>query len=62
MKAKSKPEPLFACRECGHKFFTVAAAERAASGSDGCPGCGGSDIEIYVSPRVRIPMGKGIGF
>lgn len=35
---------MFKCMECGRKFKTVKAAERAAFGPDGCPGCGGSDI------------------
>jgi rRNA maturation endonuclease Nob1 len=33
------------CQECGHRFPSAAAAERAAFGDDGCPGCGGSDID-----------------
>lgn len=36
----------FACVECGHKFRTVKAAERAAFGDEGCPKCGGSDIDL----------------
>lgn len=35
---------MFACTECGRKFKTVRAAERASH--DGCPGCGGVDIDI----------------
>lgn len=35
---------MFACQECGRKFRTVAAAERAAD--RGCPGCGGVDIDL----------------
>ena len=38
--------PEFECLECGRKFYSVKAAEKAAD--DGCPGCGGCDIEIYV--------------
>ena len=34
------------CNECGHKFKTLKAAEKAALGDRGCPGCGGSDIEV----------------
>lgn len=49
-------EPLFECQECGHKFYTEKAAERAAFGDRGCPGCGGSDIDIYVGRK-----GKSIG-
>jgi len=36
----------FACNECGHRFRTVAAAEKASFGPDGCPGCGGADIDL----------------
>jgi predicted nucleic acid-binding Zn-ribbon protein len=40
------------CMECGRTFRTVAAAERAAS--DGCPNCGGVDVDIATVPgRVR---------
>lgn len=31
------------CQECGKKFSTVKAAEKAAS--EGCPKCGGVDID-----------------
>lgn len=42
----------FACMECGHVFRSVAAAERAAFGPDGCPKCGGSDVdEVEVQAR-----------
>ncbi len=36
----------FACMECGHKFKTIKAAEKAAYGDSGCPKCGGSDIDL----------------
>lgn len=36
----------FECMECGHKFRTVKAAERAAFGDSGCPKCGASDINL----------------
>lgn len=35
---------MFACQECGRKFKTTKAAERAVD--KGCPGCGGSDIDV----------------
>jgi hypothetical protein len=70
-------EPLFECQECGKKFYTVKAAERASFSERGCPGCGGSDIDIYVGKKgrsigrfggsiIRIPqekknVGKGAG-
>ena len=34
----------WACQECGKKFRSVAAAERASR--NGCPKCGGCDIDI----------------
>ncbi len=37
---------VFKCQECGHKFKSVAAAERATFGDEGCPGCGGTDIDL----------------
>jgi hypothetical protein len=49
-------EPLFECQECGKKFYTEKAAERASFGDHGCPGCGGSDIDIYVGRK-----GKNVG-
>jgi hypothetical protein len=49
-------EPLFECQECGKKYYTEKAAERAMFGNSGCPGCGGSDIDTYVGKK-----GKGIG-
>ncbi len=35
----------FQCLECGYRFPSTAAAERAGCGDDGCPGCGGTDID-----------------
>ena len=43
-----KRVPLFACQECGHKFYSAKAAERAMHGDDGCPRCGGTDIDLYA--------------
>lgn len=40
-----KKRALFECQECGRKFYSVAAAEKAMFGDTGCPGCGGSDID-----------------
>lgn len=45
----SKAPSGFKCLECGHKFRTVRAAERAAF-VDGCPKCGGSDVDLSVRP------------
>jgi Zn finger protein HypA/HybF involved in hydrogenase expression len=40
---------MFKCQECGRKFRTVKAAEKAAD--QGCPGCGGSDIDVDTGAR-----------
>jgi len=53
-KASAMPEvrvkvPLFACQECGKKFYTAESANRAAFGDNGCPKCGGSDIDAYYT-------------
>lgn len=42
--------PLFKCQECGRLFYTVKAAQAASFGDNGCPGCHGSDIDVYVEP------------
>jgi hypothetical protein len=44
--AKNLPgaQPLFKCVECGRRFRTVSAAERAVD--EGCPRCGGSDVDL----------------
>ena len=44
----------FSCQECGHKFKTVKAAERAAFGSRGCPKCGSSDIDLSSARSVTL--------
>jgi len=36
--------------ECGRKFRTAKAAEKAAR--DGCPGCGGVDVDIDTEDSV----------
>jgi predicted nucleic acid-binding Zn-ribbon protein len=40
---------MFVCLECGKKFRTARAAERASY--NGCPKCGGEDIAIDVTER-----------
>ena len=47
--AKAKRKPEFVCLECGKKFYTVAAAEKAFS--RGCPKCGGVDVDLYVEGK-----------
>lgn len=44
----------FACMECGHKFRSVKAAEHAAFGPNGCPKCGGSDIDLGRVPAPSV--------
>lgn len=44
---------MFICLECGRKFRTVKAAERAAN--DGCPKCGGVDVDLDVNLDVPLP-------
>ena len=39
-------EPRWKCQECGRKFRTTKAAERASM--NGCPKCGGVDIDLDV--------------
>ena len=46
----------FQCMECGHKFKTVKAAEKASYSDSGCPKCGGSDIDL--SPCKSKPTSK----
>jgi predicted nucleic acid-binding Zn-ribbon protein len=41
--------PFMVCLECGKKFYTNAAAERAVN--NGCPNCDGVDIDLYVPER-----------
>lgn len=43
---------MWKCQECGRKFRTVQAAERAAS--DGCPNCGGVDVDVDVGDRPSV--------
>jgi predicted nucleic acid-binding Zn-ribbon protein len=38
---------MFQCQECGRKFRTSKAAQKAAN--NGCPGCGGVDIHMERS-------------
>jgi predicted nucleic acid-binding Zn ribbon protein len=47
-KRKPKRVAIFACMECGKKFYCVRAAERASY--DGCPKCGGVDVDVNVEP------------
>jgi hypothetical protein len=41
---------MFKCQECGRKFKTARAAEKASF--DGCPECGGCDIDTDPAPKA----------
>ena len=43
------------CQECGREM-TQKQAEKAVNGSTGCPGCGGSDIDMKV--ELAPPVDK----
>lgn len=47
------------CQECGHKFASAAAAERAASSDRGSPKCGGSDVDesLPIKNAVQSSLG-----
>lgn len=47
MSTKKNPY-AWRCQECGYTFRSVAAAEKATYGNVGCPGCGGSDIDLSL--------------
>lgn len=42
---------MYKCQECGRKFKTTKAAERASN--NGCPGCGGVDIDLDTSSVTK---------
>lgn len=44
----------FKCQECGKKFKTTAAAEKASN--DGCPKCGGVDIDVDEIVACSAPL------
>lgn len=52
---------MWKCLECGKKYRTARAAERAAR--DGCSNCGGVDIDLDVDtkPTVFRPCSCGSG-
>ena len=43
---------MFSCQECGRKFKTTKAAERASR--NGCPKCGGVDIDLAPPTDEQI--------
>jgi len=42
---------MWKCLECGRKFRTVNAAEKAAN--EGCPDCGGVDVDLDDTQSVQ---------
>ena len=51
-----KRMPLCKCLECGKKFYHADAAQRASF--NGCPKCGGVDIDIYVSAEYNAALDR----
>lgn len=43
---------MFWCQECGKKFKSVRAAERAAD--VGCPKCGGVDVDLDPDSPIML--------
>lgn len=50
---------IWRCMECWRKFATVKAAERASFGPNGCPKCGGADIDLVDENEPRPPHAGG---
>lgn len=48
-----KPTNEWHCQECGRGFGSTKAAERASS--NGCPKCGGTDIDVGEPHPYRFP-------
>lgn len=44
---------FWACLECGRTFKSAKAAEKAMFSDDGCPGCGGSDIDNVSEAELK---------
>lgn len=43
---------MFRCQECGKRFKSTAAAERAAN--VGCPKCGGVDVDLDPDSPIMV--------
>lgn len=41
------------CLECGWRFASARSAQRAAFGDDGCPGCGGVDVDLVTDEQME---------
>lgn len=46
------------CQDCGHRFKTVAAAQRAMDSDRGCPKCGAADVDFSGPLTARQALGK----
>ena len=46
---------MYKCQECGKKFKSAKSAENACN--NGCPKCGGSDIDLDIGPDKK-PLGR----
>ena len=57
MKTTRAVEKPWMCQECGRRM-TAKAAEKASFGDEGCPGCGGSDIDLAPSASIRIDCAR----
>jgi predicted nucleic acid-binding Zn-ribbon protein len=44
------------CQECGKLFRSTRAASRASY--EGCPQCGGVDIDLYIDPHPASLNGE----
>ena len=45
----------WACNECGHRM-TLAQATRASRNTQGCPKCGGADIDLLTSSMAGMGL------
>jgi Zn finger protein HypA/HybF involved in hydrogenase expression len=50
---RGEQEMSFVCLECGYKFRSAVTAENAAF-RDGCPSCGGTDIDLDTGEVRKV--------
>lgn len=50
------------CQECGHTFRSAKAAEKAMLGANGCPKCGGFDIDLTPPAAKPAPVASHMAF
>ncbi len=58
--ARSNGNSGFQCMECGKRFRSAITAERAIR--NGCPGCGGVDIDIAVPEPKAAQVARNRAF